>query len=102
MLSDYLSTKGFHVLEAENGAECVAQFAKSSEDCSAIIMDVRMPEMDGVTATQELRKRGVTIPILLMSGFGDINSAEDAQRIGADGFLAKPFALDALLKAIGA
>jgi DNA-binding NtrC family response regulator len=100
MLGSYLSDKGFEVIEAKDGAECIARIGNSNDKCSAILMDVKMPQMDGVTATQELRKRGVTTPIFLMSGFGDIASTEEAQRIGANRFFAKPFALEALFEAI--
>lgn len=67
-------------------------------DCSLI--DVRMPQMDGLTALQKLRARGVSEPVVLMSGTGDVPTALRAFRLGASDFIEKPFRKELLLQAL--
>lgn len=94
LLCDYLKQKGFETKEAKNGAEAVCMATKQPFD--SILMDVRMPETDGITALREIQNEGVETPVVLMSGFGDVASQEDARALGARDFLAKPFKLDAV------
>jgi DNA-binding NtrC family response regulator len=92
MLVDYLKAKGFSVKEAKNGREAVQLAIEFPFD--GILMDIRMPVLDGVVALQEMQKVGIQTPVFLMSGYGDVASAEDAQALGAKDFLAKPFKLE--------
>jgi DNA-binding NtrC family response regulator len=96
MLKDYLSNKGYEILEAKNGLECVEFTKKHKFD--AIFMDVRMPEMDGLSALEALREHGVKTPVFLMSGYGEVASVEDAIKRGAQNFLPKPFKLEKALE----
>lgn len=96
MLRDFLRGEGFEIFEASNGKECVELTKERLFD--AIFMDVRMPEMDGLEALKELREKGIKSPVFLMSGFGDVNSVEEAQKRGAQNFLPKPFTLDKALE----
>ena len=92
MLADFLSAKGYEIVEACNGRECI-EFAQKNE-FSAIFLDVRMPEMDGLAALDQLQEYGVKAPVFIMSGYGEIKSLDDARERGAQGFLSKPFKLD--------
>ncbi|MBX7502184.1 response regulator [Qipengyuania sp. YG27] len=62
-----------------------------------IIIDLRMPEMDGLQLLQELRKRGIGWPVLISTAHADIRAAVSAMQLGAVDFLEKPFAIKALL-----
>ncbi len=92
MLVNYLKQKGFLVKEAKNGREAVQLAIEFPFD--GILMDVRMPVLDGVVALQEIQKFGIKTPVFLMSGYGDVTSSEDAQALGAKDFLSKPFKLE--------
>lgn len=65
-----------------------------------ILLDVRMPEMDGIEVQQALRARGSTWPVIVMTGHGDISVAVQAMKLGASDFLEKPFEKAVLLDAI--
>jgi CheY-like chemotaxis protein len=96
MLGEYLSNKGYQIVEARNGKECVDRLHDSN--FAAIFMDVRMPEMDGLEALEKIRSAGNKTPVILMSGYGEVSSVEDALKRGAQNFLAKPFKLEKALE----
>jgi DNA-binding NtrC family response regulator len=93
MLCEYLKSQGFEVEQASNGQEAVA--LAGQQDFDGIFMDVRMPDVSGVDALKQLQESGIKTPVILMSGFGDVTSLEDAKALGAVNFLAKPFKLEA-------
>lgn len=65
-----------------------------------ILLDVRMPGMDGLEAQAALKARGVFLPVIIMTGHGDINLAVQAMKAGAVDFIEKPFKRPALLAAL--
>ena len=67
-----------------------------------VVSDVRMPGMDGLTLLRRLRAGGSALPLILITGHGDISMAVTAMKAGAFDFLEKPFEADALLAAIEA
>jgi CheY-like chemotaxis protein len=91
-----LSRYGFEAIQAENGEEALTLLAKL-DDCRGVIMDVRMPGMGGVSAFQEIRRQGYTMPVLFISG---LMRSEDLQDMLLDfrvAFLQKPFVLEDLV-----
>ena len=87
---------GFEVRCASNSQEMRAHIKTSVPDI--ILMDIMMPDADGISLTRELRADPKTekIPILVVSGLADAATLNDALMFGADDFLTKPFELDAL------
>ncbi len=83
-----LRSAGFEVEMAESGAEAVEQALKIQPAC--IVLDLRMPGMDGLQAAEELRSRGFTAPIVLASAFADHQTAVAAIGAGITDFLTKP------------
>lgn len=67
---------------------------------SCVVLDVRMPRMSGLDLQKELNRRGVTLPIIFITGHGDVNMAVKAMKDGAADFLPKPFHDQDLLDAI--
>jgi two-component system response regulator FixJ len=65
-----------------------------------ILLDIRMPGMDGLEAQEALRSRGVTLPVIIMTGHGDVSLAVQAMKAGAVDFIEKPFEKAVLLSAI--
>ena len=65
--------------------------AASTLDEGCIVTDVRMPEMDGLTLVAKLHERGVQLPIIVITGHGDVSMAVAAMKAGAIDFLEKPF-----------
>jgi two-component system response regulator FixJ len=95
-----LSTSGFAVETWESGVAFLKSVRHVEQGC--ILLDVRMPEMDGLEVQQALTDRGVNMPVIILTGHGDISIAVRAMKGGAVDFLEKPFEKAALLTAIEA
>ena len=67
-----------------------------------ILLDVRMPGMDGLQVQQALKERGISLPVIVMTGHGDVNVAVQAMKAGAVDFIEKPFEKAVLLSALDA
>lgn len=90
-------------LRAETYASPTAFLAVAAGlKAGCILTDVRMPEMDGLTMVRALKERGVTLPIIVMTGHGDVPMAVQAMKEGAIDFLEKPFDDEVMLSAIRA
>lgn len=94
-----LRTSGFEVKTYGSGIEFVTQARAVDPGC--ILLDVRMPEMDGLEVQDALNARGVNLPVVVLTGHGDISIAVRAMRAGAVDFLEKPFEKGRLVEAIG-
>ncbi|GAP94216.1 response regulator transcription factor [Leptolyngbya sp. NIES-2104] len=89
------------VAEAENGQRAIEQFQALQPDCpDVVVMDIRMPVMDGVQATQHLCQRFPDVKILILTTFNDTNYVSEALRFGAKGYLLKDTPAEELAKAI--
>lgn len=89
MVADYLSARGYEVLQAADGIEGLDYGLSSSADL--IILDVVMPGLDGVRLCQLLRDKGVTTPIIMLTERATILDKEAGYHVGVDDYLAKPF-----------
>jgi CheY-like chemotaxis protein len=100
LLSAWLRAKGFKVVEAQDGKEGVLQANRSNPDL--ILMDLAMPELDGVEATRQIRQRNVfaQTPIFAISAYATHDVKQDALDAGCTDVFAKPLDLDSLLKKI--
>jgi len=94
-----LEYEGYRVDEASGGAEALARVADRSPD--AVLLDIKMPEMDGLTVLKKLRERGYDMPVLVISGHGDISTAVEAIRLGAYDFFEKPLQRERVLLSLG-
>jgi len=92
LLKQLLSDEGFNVLEASTGIEVVDKVKESSPDL--VIMDVRMPELDGIEALARLKSTNPKTAVLIMTAFGSSNAAIRAMELGAFDYITKPFELD--------
>ena len=85
---------GLEVTAARNGREALDRAGEESFDL--VVTDMRMPELDGQGLLKGLRERGQTMPVILATAFGTIESAVEAMRYGADDFILKPVSVDQL------
>jgi DNA-binding NtrC family response regulator len=99
LLSEILSDEGHVVVTAENAQQ--ARESRLSAAPDLVLLDIWMPDTDGVTLLKEWQRDGqLTMPVIMMSGHATIDTAVEATRIGALNFLEKPIALQKLLKAV--
>lgn len=97
-LKEALGRIGFLVDIAVDGEEGIIKVKK--ESYSLIISDMMMPKMDGLSFLKYIRKDGIFTPVLMITGFGTIESAVEAMKLGASDYIMKPFSFDTLKRAI--
>ena len=97
-VSFMLKTSGYQVETWNSGQAFLKEVKHAEHGC--ILLDVRMPEIDGLEVQRALAERGVTMPVVIMTGHGDISIAIRAMKAGAVDFLEKPFEKSALIAAI--
>lgn len=99
LLSDILRDEGHDVAVAENAA--AAREARETSRPDLVLLDIWMPDTDGITLLKEWAANGqLTMPVIMMSGHGTIDTAVEATKIGALDFLEKPIGMQRLLAAI--
>ena len=99
LLSEILFDEGYHVHLAENAAQ--ARAFRNQQAPDLVLLDIWMPDTDGVTLLKEwVAQNLLTMPVIMMSGHGTIETAVEATRIAAVDFLEKPVALQKLFDAI--
>ncbi len=99
LLSEILFDEGHQVELAENAAQ--ARSARQRMRPDLVLLDIWMPDTDGVSLLKEWASTGqLTMPVIMMSGHATIDTAVDAVKIGAQAFLEKPITLQKLLKAV--
>ena len=99
MLKTWLGKKGFQVTSTSSIAR--AQKHIESETVDLILSDLRLPDKDGIDLLKWLGEHGLQIPLIIMTGYADIQSAVQAMKLGACDYIAKPVNPDELLKKIG-
>ena len=95
----WLQGAGFEVESFGNPHEALQALSQPRAD-ACLLLDVRMPEMSGLEVHETLRQRGVHLPVIYMTGHGDVPLAVEAMRKGAVTFIEKPFADEALESAL--
>lgn len=93
-----LTLSGYQVQTFESAPRFLSDAKPARGDC--LIADIRMPDMDGLTLQQEMKRRGAAVPIIIITGHGDVPLAVQAMEAGAVDFIEKPFARDVILAAV--
>ena len=97
-MTDILEFEGYTVVRAGNGAEGLAAIERAHP--ALVLLDMRMPVLNGWDFARLLRERGIQVPVLVMTAAQ--NARRWAEEIGAAGYVAKPFHVDDLLAAVAA
>ncbi|EFE22608.1 response regulator receiver domain protein, partial [Edwardsiella tarda ATCC 23685] len=94
MLTTALTLQGHETLTASHGAEALQRFTDTPPD--VVLMDIRMPTMNGIDALKIMRTRRPRTPVILMTAYAEVETAIEALRSGAFDYVIKPFDLDEL------
>ena len=90
-LSEHLKSEGYNVVVAEDGQACLDALAQNVPD--ALICDLKMPRVDGLTVLRKVREMDPDLPVMVITAHGAVDSAIEATRLGATAYLSKPFDL---------
>ena len=99
MIKDILTKNGYVVVgEAENGLKAVEKFKEHSPDL--VIMDITMPEMDGIQAVKQIKAINSSAKIIMCSAMGQQAMVIESIQAGARDFIVKPFQADRVIEAV--
>jgi CheY-like chemotaxis protein/nitrogen-specific signal transduction histidine kinase len=90
--------KRYNLIRAHNGIEAVTMFEEEKPDL--ILMDIRMPEMDGLDATRIIKEVNQEVPVIALSAYAFPENIREAKAAGCDDFMAKPFKVEDLIELI--
>ncbi len=94
LLQRYLQRQGFEVLAAQDGLQALELFRDNP--CDLILSDVRMPGLDGISLLKAVKEINRRVPVVLISGFGEVETVVAALKAGAENFLSKPLKMETL------
>jgi len=98
-LSKMLKNRDFEITTATDGKQAIKEAKKGKFDLA--ILDMKMPGMNGIELLQILKKKHKFLEIIILTGYGGIDSAVEATKLGAYDYLEKPINLERLLEALG-
>lgn len=96
IIKKYLSKFDINIIEAENGKRGLDIFLNNKDDIDLVLMDVMMPQMDGIECTKEIRKVS-NVPIIMLTAKNQDEDEIEGLEVGANDFITKPFNLEVLL-----
>ena len=99
MIKDILSKNGYNVVgEAENGLVAVEKYMETKPDL--VLMDITMPEMDGINALKKIKEKDPGASVIMCSAMGQQAMVIESIQAGAKDFIVKPFQADRVLEAV--
>ncbi|HUI72083.1 MAG TPA: response regulator, partial [Spirochaetia bacterium] len=93
VLSKFLERMGCAVDATTRGSTAIALVQKTTYDL--VLLDLKMPEMDGLTVMQEIRKIDENVSVIILTAYGTVKTAVEAMKLGAEEYLLKPLQLEA-------
>ena len=100
MLLTALESVGYDVIAAEDGHAALERLRRLSSGCDLILLDLKMPTMDGMELLSRLRAAGNVVPVVILTAHGSIPDAVAAMKLGAIDFLTKPVTPEALRRVV--
>ncbi len=98
VIAEYLTSKGYTTIRAHNGKEALDSYYLNKPQC--MIVDIKMPVMDGLTFLEKVRTNGAHVPVIMTTGDPDVQTAIRAIQSGAFDFLVKPLDLEVLAEKV--
>ncbi len=94
ILSDH-----YDLILAKDGAQCLDCLA-NSKDIGLVLMDIKMPRVNGLDTLKELKSRHPDMNVIIVTGYRSVETAGEAVRLGASGYIVKPFKSDEILSTV--
>jgi DNA-binding response OmpR family regulator len=98
MIVNRLCAQGFHTIEAKDGKEALRKIDLEALDL--IVLDIKMPKLSGLEVLKKLADDATPVPVIVLSGEYNMKQIRQIQLLGSEYFLAKPFAIDELIKKV--
>ena len=95
MVKQILTDNGYEVVEAKDGGECMQLLSKEKID--VLLLDINMPGYNGFQVLEKVQSEYPELPVLMLSAMADEKVVKETKRLGAKGFVAKPFGVDDLM-----
>ena len=95
---EILTDEGYRVIEASDGSKVLGLIRENRPDL--VLLDIWMPELDGIGLLKEIKQREPVVPVIMVSGHGNIHTAVTATKMGAFDFMEKPLSLEGLLTTV--
>lgn len=90
----------FNIIRAKNGREAV-QLVKDNKDVSLVLMDLKMPGMDGYEATRQIKEINPALPVVAVTAYALAGDEMKTIKAGCDAYISKPFSRESILEVIG-
>lgn len=90
----------YEIIAVEDGEQCL-EALKSHKDVRVVLIDIKMPRIDGLQILKKIKASRPDIKIIVVTGYKSVETAAEATRLGASGYIIKPFASAEILEAVG-
>lgn len=108
LIKDFLTNKGYHILEAEDGEKALEIYQQNQSKIMLILLDVMMPKLDGWSVLRQIRQSNKELPIIMLTARGEEQDELFGFELGVDEYISKPFSpkilvarVEAILKRAG-
>ncbi len=101
LIKDFLSSKGYNIIEAEDGEKAIKKFNENKDNIELILLDVMMPKQDGWSVLRQIRQES-TVPIIMLTARGEEQDELFGFELGVDEYVSKPFSLKILVARVEA
>ena len=108
LIKDFLTNKGYHILEAEDGEKALEIYQQNQSKIMLILLDVMMPKLDGWSVLRQIRQSNKEVPIIMLTARGEEQDELFGFELGVDEYISKPFSpkilvarVEAILKRTG-
>jgi DNA-binding NtrC family response regulator len=98
LIRNEFSLEGYDVTTAKNGEECLALIQQKQFD--VILLDIKLPKLNGLEVLRKIKEISGTVEVIMITGYGDIQTAVNSLKLGAWDYVTKPFKLDELLSIV--
>lgn len=89
----------FELILTESGAQCL-ECLKNAKDVKLVLMDIKLPKVNGLDVLKEIKEKYPEINVVVITGYKSVETATEAVRLGASGYIVKPFKADEILATV--